>query len=215
MSIVKQHNYDNRQQTRNDGNDENNGNDGSNNKVGYLTIIMGCMFAQKTTELLKRIRRYESIGYKVLVVNFHHDTRYGSNCISSHDIDKHPARPLGVLSDLTDEEICNYNVIVIDEGQFFPDLHKTVTNWVDNFAVHVVVSGLDGDSERRPFGDLLRLIPHAEEVVRLNAYCSKCRDGTIANFSCRLKESNEQISIGAADQYLPMCRSHYLTYKDN
>jgi thymidine kinase len=189
-------------------------NDGSNNQVGYLTIIMGCMFAQKTTELLKRIRRYESIGYKVHVVNFHHDTRYGNNCISSHDIDKHPATPLAELGDLSDEEIGKYNVLVIDEGQFFPDLFKKVTEWVDKFKIHVVVSGLDGDSERRPFGDMLRLIPHAEEIVRLNAYCAKCRDGTVAHFSCRLKPSKEQVSIGAADQYAPMCRKHFLEFKD-
>jgi thymidine kinase len=190
-------------------------NDGSNNKVGYLTLIMGCMFAQKTTEILKRIRRYESIGYKVLVINFHHDTRYGNNCISSHDIDQHPARALGCLEDLSDDDIRKYNVIVIDEGQFFPDLYSTVTDWADRLPIHIVVSGLDGDSERRPFGDLLRLIPHAEEVVRLNAYCSKCRDGTIAHFSCRLKACDEQVSIGAADQYLPMCRRHYLLHKDS
>jgi len=190
-------------------------NDGSNNKVGYLTVIMGCMFAQKTTELLKRIRRYESIGYKVLVVNFHHDTRYGNDCISSHDIDKHPARPIAMLNEICDDDIKKYNVIIIDEGQFFPDLYKKVTEWVDKYPVHVVVSGLDGDSERSPFGDLLRLIPHSEEVVRLNAYCSKCRDGTIAHFSCRLKQSKEQISIGAADKYAPMCRRHYLKHKDN
>jgi thymidine kinase len=189
-------------------------NDGSNNQVGYLTIIMGCMFAQKTTELLKRIRRYESIGYKVHVVNFHHDTRYGNNCISSHDIDKHPASPLAELGELSDEEVRKYNVLVIDEGQFFPDLYKKVTEWVDKYPIHVVISGLDGDSERRPFGDMLRLIPHAEEVVRLNAYCSKCRNGTVAHFSCRLKASEEQVSIGAQDQYAPMCRKHYLQFKE-
>jgi len=189
-------------------------NDGSNNEVGYLTVIMGCMFAQKTTELLKRIRRYESIGYKVLVVNFHHDTRYGNNCISSHDIDQHPARAIAELGQIDEKDLLNYNVLVIDEGQFFPDLFSKVTEWVDKYKIHVVVSGLDGDSERRTFGDMLRLIPHAEEVVRLNAYCSKCRNGTIAHFSCRLKASEEQVSIGAADQYAPMCRKHYLQFKE-
>jgi thymidine kinase len=38
-------------------------------KMGHLTVLMGCMFAQKTTELLRRIRRFKAIGYKVLVVN--------------------------------------------------------------------------------------------------------------------------------------------------
>ena len=53
--------------------------------MGYLSLVIGCMFSQKTTELLRRIRRYKSIGYKVLVINFIADTRYGEECIASHD----------------------------------------------------------------------------------------------------------------------------------
>jgi thymidine kinase len=61
------------------------------------------------------------------------------------------------------------------------------------------------------FGDLLRLLPHAEEVVRLNAYCSKCRDGTVANFSKRIVACAEQVAIGSNDMYVPVCRRHYLS----
>ena len=179
--------------------------------MGYLTVITGCMFAQKTTELLRRIRRYESIGYSVKVINYAHDTRYGKNCISSHDIDQHPATPLHTLGDLTDSDLSGMNVLVIDEAQFFPDLYSTVTRWADTLPLHIVVCGLDGDSERNMFGDLLRLLPHAEEVVRLNAYCSKCRDGTVANFSKRIVACAEQVAIGSNDMYVPVCRRHYLS----
>jgi thymidine kinase len=178
--------------------------------MGYLTVIMGCMFAQKTTELLKRIRRYESIGYTVMVVNYAHDTRYGSNCISSHDIDQHPAKPLHVLDELTDSDLSGVNVLIIDEAQFFPDLYVNVKRWADTLPLHIVVCGLDGDSERNMFGDMLRLVPHAEEVVRLNAYCSKCRDGTPAHFSRRIVATPEQVAIGGKDMYIPVCRKHYL-----
>ena len=53
--------------------------------MGRITLLIGCMFAQKTTELLRRVRRYKSIGYKVLVVNYIADRRYGKECIASHD----------------------------------------------------------------------------------------------------------------------------------
>jgi thymidine kinase len=178
--------------------------------MGYLTVIMGCMFAQKTTELLKRIRRYESIGYTVMVVNYAHDTRYGSNCISSHDIDQHPAKPLHALRDISETDLSGVNVLIIDEAQFFPDLYEKVTQWADTLPLHIVVCGLDGDSERNMFGDMLRLLPHAEEVVRLNAYCSKCLDGTLAHFSKRIIATQEQIAIGGKDMYIPVCRKHYL-----
>ena len=151
--------------------------------MGYLSLVIGCMFSQKTTELLRRIRRYKSIGYKVLVINFIADTRYGEECIASHDKEIEKAVCVQFLKSV-DELVRSgdYNVIAIDEGQFFTDLHEYVTKWADELPVHIVISGLDGTSERTPFGDMLRLIPHAEEVERLSAFCSVCRDGTVAVF---------------------------------
>ena len=172
---------------------------------------MGCMFAQKTTELLRQIRRFQSIGYKVLVVNYEADIRYGRDCIASHDVDKHPAVCVASLQQLEDSVVLSdYDVIVIDEGQFFPDLFEKVSGWADNAPYHLIVCGLDGDSERRPFGDMLRLVPHAEKVERLTAYCAICRDGTIAHFSKRFQQIDSQVAIGAGDMYKPVCRRHYL-----
>ena len=109
--------------------------------TGHLCVITGCMFAQKTTELLRRIRRYESIGYRVLTVNYVGDTRYGKDCISSHDQEKQSAVCVGFLSEV-EGMVCSgdYRVVAIDEGQFFPDLFDHVTRWVDHLDVHVAVS---------------------------------------------------------------------------
>lgn len=179
--------------------------------MGHLTVIMGCMFAQKTTELLRRIRRYRSIGYSVLVINYADDTRYGTDCIASHDIDKFPALTVRQLTDVPEETLGTHRVLVIDEGQFYPDLVEKVATWADKYDdLHIVVSGLDGDARRRPFGGLLELIPHAEEVVRLSAYCSTCADGTVAHFSKKIAVGGEQVEVGAADKYIPVCRKHYL-----
>ncbi len=179
--------------------------------MGYLTLIIGCMFAQKTTELLRRVRRYRSIGYKVMVVNFKHDTRYGEGCIASHDIDKVPALTVERLADVPEDALGDHKVLVIDEGQFYPDLLERVAAWADRFTdLHIVVSGLDGDAERRPFGQMLQLVPHAEEVMRLSAYCSRCADGTLAHFSKKIAGSSDgQVEIGAADKYIPVCRRHF------
>ncbi len=171
------------------------------------------MFAQKTTELLRHIRRYKSIGFKVLVINYAHDTRYGSNCIASHDLDTVPARSVLHLGELSDEEIAAYDVIVIDEGQFFDDLRNHVESWVDKHdKLQVVVSGLDGDASRRPFGQMLDLVPIAENVLRLSSYCAVCRDGTAAHFTKKVSGSVEEtVEIGAADKYVPVCRLHWLS----
>jgi thymidine kinase len=179
--------------------------------MGHLTLLIGCMFAQKTTELLRRIRRYKAIGYNVLVVNFVGDTRYGTNKIASHDVDSYDAICVKWLQDVAHQvESGTYQVVIIDEGQFFNDLYAYVTKWADKLPIHIVVAGLDGDSNRNPFGDMLRLIPQAEEVERLTAFCAYCKDGTEAHFSKRISRTVEQVEIGGGDSYVPVCRKHYL-----
>ena len=172
--------------------------------MGYLSLIIGCMFAQKTTELLRRVRRYKSIGYEVLIVNFIGDTRYGTECVASHDKEIEKALCIKNLSEIDSIiQSGKYNVVAIDEGQFFTDLYEYVTKWADTLHIHIVISGLDGTSERKPFGDMLRLIPFSEKVDRLTAFCSECRDGTIAVFSKKCGKSE----IGT--NYKPVCRKHF------
>lgn len=184
--------------------------------MGHICLLLGCMFAQKTTELLRRVRRYKSIGYKVLVVNYVGDTRYGRDCVASHDKEVEMATCVGALQDVEDlVRSGEYNVVAIDEGQFFGDLFERVTAWADELPIHIVIAGLDGTSERTPFGDMLRLVPHAEEVERLNAFCSECRDGTIAVFSKYFgaaRKDEHGVAIGGAEAYRPVCRKHYLRH---
>jgi thymidine kinase len=182
--------------------------------MGHLTLLIGCMFAQKTTELIRRVRCYKSIGYRVLIINYIADTRYGKDCVATHHRDTEDATCVHLLSELNDEvQSGNYDAIFIDEGQFFPDIVETTKQWVDTLPIKVVICGLDGDSERKPFGRFLELIPYAENVERLTAFCSICRDGTIATFSKYIKNNHtkeNQVEIGGADTYKPVCRKHYL-----
>lgn len=179
-----------------------------------ICLLMGCMFSQKTTELLRRIRRFKSIGYRVLVVNFIGDTRYGQECIASHDKEIEKAVCVDKLKSI--EHLVKsgkYDVIAIDEGQFFTDLFECVTEWADTQPIHIIVAGLDGNSEREPFGDMLRLIPHSEEVERLTALCSVCCNGTVATYSKYFGDAPKDengIAIGGAEAYRPVCRKHFL-----
>jgi thymidine kinase len=74
---------------------------------------------------------------------------------------------------------------------------------------HVVVSGLDGDSNRNPFGDLIKLIPICDTVDKLTAYCIKCNDGTLGPFTKKISNSDCIVDIGGIDKYIPVCRNHY------
>lgn len=179
--------------------------------MGHLTVILGCMFAQKTTELVRYIRRYRSIGHSVLVVNHSLDDRYGGGGVVTHDEKRESGVMASYLAEL-DEAVRSgtYQVVVVDEAQFFPDLFDHITRWADECTVQIVVAGLDGTFARDPFGDLLRLVPHAEEVIRLSALCVHCRDGSKAIYSRRKKTIDTVTMIGGGDMYEAVCRKHYL-----
>jgi thymidine kinase len=100
--------------------------------------------------------------------------------------------------------------IVIEEAQFFPDLYHIVIEMVEKRGKHVLVFGLDGDSERRPFGQVLDLIPVADKYTKLKAECRFCGDGTAALFTKRFSADTEQVCVGGEETYKAVCRKHYL-----
>ena len=175
--------------------------------MGKLEIFLGPMFAGKSTEIIRRIRKMKFIGKKILVVKPQIDNRYNEDKITSHDYE---TADCIIVTNLSELNVKDYNTIIIDEGQFFNDLKEYVISWVDIFDINVVVAGLDGDFQRQPIGQMLELIPYAESCIKLNALCSKCKDGTNASFTHRIIHSNEQILIGGSDTYIPLCRKCYL-----
>ena len=178
---------------------------------GSINLIIGCMFSGKSTETIRLIRRYKTMGNKnILIINSSKDNRYGESVISSHDKVQVNCISLNKLGDIKEkEDYVKADVIFIEEGQFFSDLFSFATNAADNDNKTVYVTGLDGDYKREVFGDICRLIPHAENVTKLKALCAICKDGTLANFTKRIVESKELELIGNDNMYIPTCRFHY------
>jgi len=71
---------------------------------------------------------------------------------------------------------------------------------------HIIIAGLDGDFMQREFGEILNLIPHADEITKVYALCMSCKNGTLAPFTKRLTDSKEQELIGDASVYIAVCR---------
>ena len=88
---------------------------------GVIELIMGTMFAGKSTELLRRTRLHEVSGKSILRIKFSADHRYGMTDISTHTGQSTAALPLTKLEECGDDWR-KYDVIGIDEGQFFSDL---------------------------------------------------------------------------------------------
>lgn len=180
--------------------------------MGKLTLILGPMFSGKTTELLRFIERYELLGKRVLVVNHARDQRYGTGVICTHSrMSQSCVAAETVREAMGSGAQAPPHLLAIDEGQFFPDLLDTVTSLLARHPhMHVVVSGLNGDFQRKPMGRILELIPHAEEVIQLHALCMDCGDGTLADFSKRSASlSLEQVMVGSGEAYRAVCRKHY------
>jgi thymidine kinase len=177
--------------------------------TGKLELIIGNMFSGKSSELIRRINREKSINKKILVINYAGDNRYSNNSVATHDNLKLNCLKLERLNDITENMIQQYDSFFIDEGQFFKDLYPNVLRLVDIHNKHVVVSGLDGDFNRNPFGDITKLIPVCDTLDKLKAYCCKCNNGTSAAFTKKISKSQTVIDIGGTDKYIPVCRYHY------
>ena len=180
---------------------------------GKLELIIGNMFSGKSSELIRRINKEKSINKRILIINYIDDNRYSSDSVMTHDNLKMKCLKIKNLYNITNI-IKDYDSFFIDEGQFFEDLYLFVKMLVDIHKKHVVVSGLDGDSNRNIFGEIIKLIPICDTVDKLTAYCNKCNDGTIAPFTkkikCKLNFS--LIDIGGIDKYTPVCRYHYFNF---
>jgi thymidine kinase len=180
-----------------------------------LEIIIGPMFSGKTTELIRRLTTFKSIGKKCIYINSCLDTR-GNKDFSTHnplikDLDIDSMKIDKINNDFI-SKIINYDVIGIDESQLFQGgMTDIISHIVDDMGIIVIVSGLNGDFKKNKFGNILDLIPHCDSVIKLYPYCKSCGDKgniTKALFSKRINGEDEVVVVGY-DNYIPVCRECY------
>ena len=179
-----------------------------------LELILGPMFAGKSSAIIRIVNRHRSIQTPILLVSHISDNRYSEDhVVANHDMIQIPCKRWPTLLEhIQDDCYKEAKLIIIEESQFFGDLKKFVLHAVEEDMKHVVVVGLDGDADRRPFGQILDLIPYADTITKLKAFCSECRNGTEALFSyCKAREAKQaQVCVGGEEMYTPLCRKHYV-----
>lgn len=179
---------------------------------GEVHVIMGPMFAGKTTALLRRIRSEGNSGRNVVMIKSSKDTRYAKDSVVTHDGVKFPCMVLPDLMSFRqrygENAYDKLDVIGIDEAQFFEDLYDFCYKAADEDRKIVIVAGLDGDYLRRRFGSVLDVVPLADSVIKLSARCEIC--GKRAYFTLRKTQDTQTELIGGADVYMPVCRQHYV-----
>jgi thymidine kinase len=162
---------------------------------GYrFEMIVGCMSAGKSSELIRRIERARLAYLPTIIVRPATDTRSKPNFIESRN---------GLASQAivvaTAHEILKYSshavVIGLDESQFFDDDIIDVVNVLLRQKKKIIASGLDLDYRGKPFGPVPTLLAMADRVDKLLAVCRKCG----SDFACRtqrLVQSQETILVG-------------------
>lgn len=183
--------------------------------VLYVTLSKGTMFGGKSSELERRYRQYVAIDrhaeqqgkkkMRILVTKPCMDTRNSNSHIVTHDGKMIPCTQMKNLSSIN---VDDYDVIIIDEAQWFPDLYQFIEqNFHKNARIHV--AGLNGNKNQRNFGDVNLISPFCSEEQMHCGMCYFCGDP--APFTREKEESKEINKPGGDDDYFTACNKHLNT----
>lgn len=182
---------------------------------GRLEIICGPMFAGKSEELIRRLRRAAIAKQRVVTFKHSLDDRFSFDCVAAHTGAKLDAQSIDNPERILDFAKKNdIDVIGIDEVQFFPNTIVQVIDELTSRGKRVIAAGFDLDFRGVPMGPMPMLLTLAEEVIKLKAICALC--GRDASFSQRLiggkpaKYTDPIILIGATESYQPRCRNCFV-----
>ena len=183
--------------------------------VGSVHLILGPMFAGKTTRLLERVKQLEeSVSANILLLKSDKDTRYAKDKVVTHDgrgRECFPVKSLElevVVKTVGERKWNECDVVAVDEAQFLTNLYEFCRVAADEHDKIVLVAGLNGDFKRETFGEVQETLPLCDSVTKLTA---KCKCGRPALFSKRIVNVGDgQELVGGADKYLPACRRCFL-----
>jgi len=177
---------------------------------GWIEVITGPMFAGKTEELIRRVKRLEYAKQNIIVFKPMIDNRYAENEVVSHNNSRTRSINITKASEMM-EYVDDYTeVVAIDEIQFLDEDAVEICEYLAGHGIRVIVSGLDRDFRGEPFSFMPKLLSLAEEVTKLSAICVKCHtpatrtqriiNGKPANYNDPI------ILVGAKDSYEARCR---------
>jgi thymidine kinase len=179
---------------------------------GRIEVISGCMFAGKTEELLRRLRRAEVAGKSVEVFSPSMDGRYGEDVIGSHNGKSWSATVLEV-SEKGQERLLDadsFDVVAVDEFNFFDSSFIHTLNCLADSGTRVIVSGTDQTFRGEPFEPVHELMAVADDVEKLTAICECC--GSRATRNQRMIDGepasvdSPTVQVGGEESYQARCR---------
>lgn len=180
------------------------------NSSGWIEVICGGMFAGKTEELIRRVRIVHYAKQNAVAIKPSIDDRFHGMNLASHSGNQYTGLAVSKASDiipLLQASPIAFDVVGIDEAQFFGEDLVDVCQTLANEGKRVIVAGLDTDYRGVPFGPIPYLMATAEFVTKVHAVCTVC--GSMASRSQRIVDSQEQVVVGGASAYEARCRKHW------
>ena len=188
-----------------------------NQKPGWIEVVCGPMFAGKTEELLRRVRRLEYAKKNIVVFKPTIDDRFSENEVVSHNNSRTKSVNISYARQIFDHIDKNTDVVAIDEIQFLDEEVVKIVDFLASKKIRVIVSGLDKDFRGEPFSFMPKLLAIAEYVTKLTAICVSC--GKPATRTQRLvdgkpaKYKDPIVLIGAEESYEARCRKCHKVYR--
>ena len=182
--------------------------------MAQLYFRYGVMGSSKSANALMVRYNYEERGQRALMVKPMLDQREGEQIVNSRIGLRYPCVWFEELEQMSREEICSYQCVIVDEAQFLTrEQVKYLTDIVDGMNVPVICYGLRADFKGDLFPGSEALLAWADVIEEVKTICW-C--GKKATFNARfdrtgkvLKEG-EQVVLGANDQYIGLCRKHWM-----
>ena len=190
-----------------------------NSRLGWIEVICGPMFAGKSEELIRRIKRIEYAKKKVIVFKPLIDNRYSEDEVVSHNKRRTKCYNLKNSSEVMKYISEDVYAVAFDEVQFMDEGILNVIEELANKGKRVICAGLDNDFRGEPFSIMPQLLCKAEYVTKLTAICTICganatRTQRVVNGKPAYYE-DPTIIIGASESYEPRCRHcHQVPHKE-
>ena len=172
-------------------------------EAGSIEVICGSMFCGKTEELLRRLRRAKIANLNVVAFKAKVDDRYSKERIVSHNKNSLESIAIENSEDLM-KLGHEYDVVGIDEAQFFDNSLVLACKTLAKNKTRVIVAGLDNDYRGQPFGPMPLIMCESDYLDKLTAICMKC--GKDATYTQRITTDSQQVVIGETDAYEARCR---------
>ncbi len=179
-------------------------------KPGWIEIIAGVMFAGKSEELIRRVRRAVIAKKRVQVFKSHLDDRYNVYSVTTHDGITVEAIPVSTALDIAQQIRPDVSVVAIDEVQFLDEGIVDLSASLASRGIRVILAGTDTDFRGEPFGAMPQLLAVAEIVDKLHAICVVCGEPACRNQRLLggkpAPYDSPTIMVGGAESYEARCR---------